>query len=153
MHSLIALYSHSMFHLLIFNIFFKYAPEKKNKMGDNYVFIQGWVMVFAQNTHPLITLYLSSIWLYIARGLVKEDVFGDNCGIFFSYFSMKNIHVYCGYSLKAPHWGTSNEHPQHMSLTRTGDNYPIIIKEYLEIIQGFFFLYSFLHKNLHCSYS
>ena len=38
--------------------------------------------------------------------------------------------IYCGYSLKSPHWGDSNEHPQHMFLCWTTDSYPLIIIKY-----------------------
>ena len=37
----------------------------------------------------------------------------------FSYFSTKTC---CGYSLEAPHWGASNEYPQHMFLWRNKKN-------------------------------
>ena len=49
-------------------------------------------------------------------------VFDDNLGQFFRYFSTKKHMLWvliritspCGYSLKSPRWGDSNESPQHM---------------------------------------
>ena len=40
-------------------------------------------------------------------------------GEYLSYFSMKTC---CGYSLEAPHRGTSKEYPQHMFLWRNKKN-------------------------------
>ena len=36
----------------------------------------------------------------------------------------------CGYSLESPHWGDSNEYPQHMRLWRTDKHDPLIINKY-----------------------
>ena len=38
--------------------------------------------------------------------------------------------TWCGFSLKVPHRGTSNEYPQHMSLCRTGEDDPRKIIRY-----------------------
>ena len=38
--------------------------------------------------------------------------------------------VCCGYSLESLHRGNSNEHPQHMFLWRTNENYPSFITKY-----------------------
>ena len=46
------------------------------------------------------------------------------------FFLFLHKYICCGYSLEAPHQGTSNEYPQHMFLWRTGENYPIIITKY-----------------------
>ena len=44
-------------------------------------------------------------------------VFHGNKEVHFAYFSVKNIS--CGYSLKAPCQGASNEYPQFLFLLRT----------------------------------
>ena len=52
-------------------------------------------------------------------------------GIFLGYFFLflhKNIG--CGYSLEAPHRGSSNEYQQPMFLWRTRENYQRIIIKY-----------------------
>ena len=46
------------------------------------------------------------------------------------FFQLKIIDIFlflhknicCGYSLEVPHWGTSNEYPQHMFLWRNKKN-------------------------------
>ena len=40
----------------------------------------------------------------------------------------------CGYSLESPQRGDSNEHPQHMFLWRTEENYLLIITKYPPIL-------------------
>ena len=47
---------------------------------------------------------------------------------YFFLFLHKNI--CCGYSLEAPHRGTSNVYPQHMFLWKIRENYPRIITKY-----------------------
>ena len=49
----------------------------------------------------------------------------------FSYFLYEN--VCCGYSLEVPHWGTSNEYPQHMFSLRNKKNIFLIHPSYLEL--------------------
>ena len=39
-------------------------------------------------------------------------------GIHIIFFLFLNEDICCGYSLEAPHWGASNEYPQHMFLLR-----------------------------------
>ena len=38
------------------------------------------------------------------------------------FFLFLHENIYCGYSLEAPHWGTSNEYQQHMFLWRNKKN-------------------------------
>ena len=50
---------------------------------------------------------------------VRHLFFNQKVLIFFLFFH-KNI--CCGYSLEVPHWGASNEYPQHMFLWRSKKN-------------------------------
>ena len=66
-------------------------------------------------------------WLQTTSVEQIRRVFGNNWRIFWTVLH-KNI--CCGYSLESPHWGDSNEYPQHMFLRRNKQNYPLIITKY-----------------------
>ena len=71
-------------------------------------------------------------YLSNTRG-IKEEYLVIILGQFF-LFLHKNLIIYMlWYSLEVPHWGTSNEYPQHMFLWRIRENYPIIITKYTSL--------------------
>ena len=53
-------------------------------------------------------------------------VFDDNWKIFLSVLHKNTC---CGYSLEAPHWGASNEYPQHVFLWRNKKKCPLILSK------------------------
>ena len=64
-------------------------------------------------------------------GYCTEDLLRSIWGqLWDNFFLFLHENICCGYSLEVPHWGASNEYPQHMFLWRTWENYPKIITKY-----------------------
>ena len=68
----------------------------------------------------------AGVWNYQILLLVHGQVNGQNplvqprftCPKILIFFLFLKENIFCGYSLEAPHWGASNEYPQHMFYLR-----------------------------------
>ena len=108
------------------------GTQKKFKLPWIYLFSTWGNMILA-----LMDIFIKTVLRYyvthkilplICRGLVKEKYLL----IIWGFFFLCKI-ICCGYSLEVPHWGTSNEYPQHMDLRRNWENYLRIIFKYSSI--------------------
>ena len=51
-----------------------------------------------------------------------------------SFFLFLKENICCGYSLEAPHWGASNEYPQHMFSVRNKKNLDTLFSYIYELL-------------------
>ena len=58
-----------------------------------------------------------------------KSIATDKRGIHIIFFLFLHKNICCGYSLEAPHWGTSNEYPQHMFSWRNKKDISIFRKK------------------------
>ena len=69
--------------------------------------------LWIHNYFPSLYIYHNySNYFYIQKTFYG-DIFGDNSGIIFSYFSIKK-NIFCKYSLEVPCQGALNEYPLHV---------------------------------------
>ena len=68
------------------------------------------------NDRVLMIGSLLHCWLMLPTTSIRCHFFSAKKVLIFFLFLNENIH--CGYSLEAPHWGTSNEYPQCMFWSR-----------------------------------
>ena len=74
---------------------------------------------FLRNRLPYIPITKTRLFKYTENFTPKNWKFSDKKLCFVSYFAQN---IDCGYSLEQPRWGSSNEYPQSMFLSRNKKN-------------------------------
>ena len=76
--------------------------------------------IYVNNECPDITK--TRLFKYTENFTTKNWKFSDKNSIFFFFFHISAQNIDCGYYLELPWWGSSNEYPQSMFLSRNKKN-------------------------------